>query len=70
MISLWQCKNAIYPANGGYIGCAKGHDLGKDTRILQRRVKEGKPLVLKVCQSCPDCDIMGEDIPRNERGWE
>ena len=67
MISLWMCANATYPSEGGYISCSKGHDLGI---ISPRMVKRGKPLVCRACNPCKDCDIMGNDIQRSERGWE
>ena len=69
IISLWQCKNAIYPdgINHAYIWCSMGHDLGY---IPSDMVKRGKPLLCRVCNLCPDCDIMGVDIQRSERGWE
>ena len=63
-ISLWMCQNAKY--HTGSIRCSKGHPLGN---THSRQVKRGDPLILGICQSCPDKDIMGPDIPRNERGW-
>ena len=66
MISLWMCKNAIYKEND-YLKCAKGHELGL---VHSRMVQRGKPLVCRTCQNCPDCDIMGDDIQKSERGWE
>jgi len=70
MISLWQCKNAHYPDginHFDYIWCTKGHDLGL---IHESMAQRGKPLVCKICQGCPDCDIMGDDIQKSERGWQ
>lgn len=70
MISLWQCRNAHHPDNikhFDYVWCAKGHNLGY---IPVDSVKQGKPLICRICQSCPDCDIIGDDIPKAERGWE
>lgn len=70
MISLWMCANAKYPSTDyGYITCSKGHDLGKLGRIHSRMARKGRPLVCRDCQQCPDADIMGEDIPKEERGW-
>lgn len=67
IISLWMCKNAKYPASGdGYITCSKGHELGK---VHSRMVKRGDPLICMTCQDCPDADIMGDDLKKEERGW-
>jgi hypothetical protein len=69
MISFWMCKNAVYP-NGithEYIWCAKGHDLGA---IRPDMAQRGKPLLCRACNPCPDCDIMGAEIQKSERGWE
>jgi len=65
-ISLWMCKNAIYKEND-YITCSKGHDLGT---VHSRMAQRGKPLLCKACNPCPDCDIMGVDLQRSERGWD
>ena len=67
MISLWQCRHAQYPTDDiGYITCTKGHFLGL---IAARMAKKGKPLICWACQGCQDCDIMGEDLKKEERGW-
>ena len=67
MISLWICKHAQYPTDDtGYITCDKGHSIGL---ITARMAKEGKPLICRVCQGCPDSDIMGGDLKKEERGW-
>ena len=65
IISLWMCKNAIYKEND-YLKCSKGHELGK---VHARMVKKGQPLICMTCQDCADADIMGDDIPKGERGW-
>ncbi len=65
IISLWMCRNAIYHKND-YLTCSKGHDLGK---VHARMVKKGQPLVCLICQQCQDADIMGSDIPKEEKGW-
>ncbi len=67
MISLWICKNAKYPTNGNdYIMCSKGHHLGT---VHSRMVKRGDPLICLICQRCPDADIIGDDLKKEERGW-
>ena len=67
MISLWMCKNAIYPWSVlDYVKCSKGHKL---PYISANDVKEGKPLICKVCQDCADADIMGPNLRTRERGW-
>jgi len=65
IISLWMCKNAIYHEDD-YVKCSKGHNID---RVHAKMVKKGNPLICMTCQGCPDADIMGEDIPCNERGW-
>jgi len=66
IISLWMCKNAIYRKDD-YIKCAKGRNLGK---VHGGMVRRGMPLVCSTCNPCPECDIMGLDVPKGERGWE
>jgi hypothetical protein len=63
--TIWMCRNAIYHEDD-YVKCSKGHNLGV---IHARMVKKGNPLVCLTCQGCKDCDIMGKDIPKDERGW-
>ena len=65
IISLWMCKNAIYHENDA-LKCSKGHELGK---VHARMAKKGDSLICMTCQRCPDADIMGDDIPKEERGW-
>lgn len=65
IITLWMCRNAIYHEND-YLACSKGHNLGK---VHARMVKKGNPLICMACQGCPDVDIIGDDIPKSERGW-
>jgi len=52
------------------IHCSKGIDLtGNSQKLNIRRLQKGLPLTQKVCQNCHLFDSMGEDVPKEERGW-
>lgn len=69
--SLYQCSHA--KVKGDRICCKAGHVLSKMTgdRCLDiLRLMRGDPLVLGVCQNCPDYDRLGPPIPKEEQGWQ
>ena len=59
-ISILDCINAKWPANGGYIYCSKGHKLGSG-KIHTRQVDRGDKLLCRICQICKDFE--GFDKP-------
>lgn len=68
--SLYQCFNARVESNR--IRCAKGHVLScrsGDGSLNIERLARGEPLVIKVCQDCPDFESMGKPVLPEERGW-
>ena len=71
VISLYECQNAR--VNGPSIKCAHGHRLStrsNDGSISLERLVKGQPLVLTVCQYCPQFDRNGGPLLTQERGWK
>lgn len=70
LIQLYQCFEA--KVKHDIIYCAKGHRLNDQSRhgnIEVNRLRRGMPLICKVCQDCLDCDWMGEQVEKQDRGW-
>ncbi len=65
--SLYQCFHAR--VKGGVIRCAKGALLSSIGIINISELKAGKPLVMKVCQACPQYEEMGTPEGKLDRGW-
>jgi hypothetical protein len=65
--SLYQCFNA--KVKGVMIHCARGHRLSSAGILSLSELQAGKPLVMEMCQSCPDYDEVGPPISRCDRGW-
>ncbi len=68
--SLYECSHAR--VLGDRIYCRVGHVLSAKSGnggLSIRRLARGEPLVLGVCQGCPDFDCMGPPVPQEERGW-
>ena len=68
--SLYECSHAR--VLGDRIYCHVGHALSTKSgngSLSIRRLARGEPLVLGVCQGCPDFDSMGPPVPEEERGW-
>ena len=68
--ALCECSHARVKGNRiycekGYVFSLKSDNGGFDVKRLAR----GDPLVLAVCQGCPDFDSMGPPVPPEERGW-
>lgn len=69
--SLYECQNAR--AMGTAIKCSQGHRLSgqsKDGNLSILRLVRGTPLIIGVCQNCPQFDRNGGPIPEGERGWD
>ena len=68
--SLYDCSRAR--VKGERIYCDRGHVLSSKSGnggLDVKRLARGDPLVLAVCQGCPDFDSMGPPILEQERGW-
>lgn len=68
--TLYQCSHAR--VRGNRIYCEKGHPLSLksgDGCLDIRRLARGEPLMLGICQECPDFDSLGPPIPEEDRGW-
>ncbi len=68
--TLYECSHARVQDTTIY--CKKGHPLSPrsgDGTIDSKRLTQGEPLVLNICQQCRDFDRIGEALPRRERGW-
>ena len=69
--SLYDCCHAR--VKGKLIYCEKGYRLcengGNNGSISIERLARGNPLILGVCQECPDFSSMGEPLLPEERGW-
>jgi len=68
--TLYECSHAR--VRGSRIYCDKGHVFSLKSGnggLDVKRLARGDPLVLAVCQGCPDFDSMGPPIPEEERGW-
>lgn len=68
--SLYQCGNAR--VEGHRIYCKAGHSLhalSDDGSISIVRLERRDPLVLTVCQGCPDFDDIGPRVNKRQRGW-
>ena len=70
--SLYDCAHA--KVSGGRIRCEKGcrfHPTSQDRGLPLVHLKAGRPLVLVVCQSCPDFEQMdGGPVLPADRGWK
>ncbi|KTB49008.1 hypothetical protein DEALK_18550 [Dehalogenimonas alkenigignens] len=68
--SLYDCNHAR--VLGQRIYCRRGYPLSfkAGTGSLDlKRLARGEPLVLDICQACPDCDKLVPAIPQEDRGW-
>ena len=67
--TLYECSHP--KVKGDRIYCAKGYRLGsnKDGTIPVTQWARGDPLELKICQSCPSFESMGDPVPADEKGW-
>ena len=68
--TLYECSHAR--VKGSRIYCDEGHVFSLKSNnggLDVKRLARGAPLVLVVCQGCPDFDSMGPPIPEEERGW-
>lgn len=68
--SLYECSNARVAGDRVY--CRRGHilsDKSDDGRLDARRLARGEPLVLDLCQTCPNFDRNGPPLPDSEKGW-
>ena len=69
--SLWMCLNAKVSKKGKGIFCKVGHSLRKGQKTIHiLEAQSGKPLELKVCQTCESYTEMGAPLLDYERGWE
>ena len=67
---LYECSHAR--AKGERIRCHCGHPLSlksEDGGIELKRLANGEPLALNICQVCGDFDRMGPPVPEEARGW-
>jgi len=67
-ISLYECMRCQYPINGHRLICKAGHSLPLKANTYA--VMAGMPLIVTICQNCPDFDRAGDAIPKEERGWK
>jgi len=77
--SLYQCAHAKVTTDGGRIHCDKGHLFPRPgpaagpaagpRQLNIRSLIKGKPMVLAICQNCPDYDEMGPPVPLKDRGY-
>jgi len=68
--TLYECSRAR--VKGERIYCDRGHVLSSKSGnggLDVKRLARGDPLVLAVCQGCPDFDSMGPPVPEEEKGW-
>lgn len=68
--SLYQCGEARVRCDEIY--CHAGRILEERSElgtIHIRRLANGNPLELEICQECPYFSYVGEPIPASERGW-
>ena len=69
--SLYDCFHAR--VKGKLIYCEKGYRLcengGNNGSISIERLARGSPLILGVCQECPNFTSMGEPLLPEGRGW-
>lgn len=69
--SLYDCFHAR--VKGKSIYCEKGHrfceNSGGNGSISIDRLARGNPLILSICQGCPDFAVIGEPLLPEERGW-
>ena len=69
--SLYDCFHAR--VKGKSIYCEKGHRFCENSSgngaISIDRLARGNPLILSICQGCPDFDCMGPPVPPEEKGW-
>ena len=68
--TLYECSHAR--VKGERIKCHCGHPFSlksEDGGIELKRLANGEPLALNICQVCGDFDRMGPAIPEEARGW-
>jgi hypothetical protein len=68
--TLYECSHAR--VQGRRIYCNRGYPLSQksgDGSLDIKRLAEGEPLALNICQPCPDFDCMGPPLPDEKRGW-
>ena len=68
--TLYECSHAR--VKGERIKCHCGHPFSlksEDGGIELKRLANGEPLALNICQVCGDFDRMGPTIPEEARGW-
>ncbi len=68
--TLYECSHAR--VKGERIKCHCGHPFSvksEDGGIEVKRLANGEPLALNICQVCGDFERMGPPIPEEARGW-
>jgi len=69
--TLYECSHSR--VLGKRLFCERGYPLsGKSPAgsLDVKRLAQGEPLELDICQGCPDFDRMGPPVPVGERGWK
>ena len=67
--TLYECLNAkVYDSR---IKCRHQFlsSASYDGSLTLLLLEKGDPLVMAVCQDCPDFISMGEPVPEKEKGW-
>lgn len=68
--TLYECSHT--KVKGARIRCKKGYQLSlksEDGTLHIKQLARGDSLTMGICQECHDFDIMGNPIPKSERGW-
>lgn len=68
--TLYDCSHARVGARRIY--CERGYPLSLKAgngSLDVKRLAQGEPLALDICQSCLDFDSLGPAVPEEERGW-